>query len=192
MTLREVIDHVDRVKPNAYTDEEKVLWLNELEYAIQADIEGRTDDFRKHAVMTEWSGSVVLRITDDGYPVLPVVLDISPGGLFWLSVDGVEYADGAPITGVVIENGTTTIIFNGGLVGTFVGAVVFRYDGCAEEMFAPVQYHKIYYTYLQARIESANGEWVEYDNTMQLFNGFLGEYQRWYARNYIDNEELRS
>lgn len=115
MTIREIIEHVDRVKPNAFSDEDKLIWLNELEYAIQADVYGVTEDFDAHAI---------------------------------------------------------------GDAGT-------------DEPLAPEAFHKLYYTYLEARIDAANGEWAEYDNAMALANGFLGEFERWYARNHIDNPERR-
>ena len=38
MTLRECIDQVDKVKPNQYSEEIKVRWLNEVEYSVFHDI----------------------------------------------------------------------------------------------------------------------------------------------------------
>lgn len=38
MTVQEVIDRVDRVKPNAFSDEDKLLWLSEIEGKVQTEI----------------------------------------------------------------------------------------------------------------------------------------------------------
>ena len=38
MKIREVIDNVDRVKPNAFDFADKVRWLNEVEGMVQSDI----------------------------------------------------------------------------------------------------------------------------------------------------------
>lgn len=38
MTVQEVIDRVDRVKPNAYTNADKLDWLNEVEGKVQTEI----------------------------------------------------------------------------------------------------------------------------------------------------------
>lgn len=38
MTVQEVIDRVDRVKPNAFSDEDKILWLSEIEGKVQTEI----------------------------------------------------------------------------------------------------------------------------------------------------------
>jgi len=116
MTVREIIEHTDRVKPNAFSPEDKLIWLNELEYAVQTDVFGMTEGFSSHSM------------------------------------------EGA----------------------------------CTDAPLIPEPYHKVYPAYLEARIDAANGEWDEYDNAMALFNGFLGEFQRWYARNHIDNEETRA
>lgn len=110
MTLYEIIAFVDEVKPNAFSGEAKTVWLNELEYAIQANVHGKTAGFIAH-----------------------------------------DFADAAD-----------------------------------EEMLLPEAFGKVYYTYLEARIDAANGEWNEYANAMQLYNGFMGEYERWYARNFVD------
>ena len=38
MRIREAIEHVDEVKPNAFGDKAKVFWLNALEGRIAADV----------------------------------------------------------------------------------------------------------------------------------------------------------
>lgn len=43
---------------------------------------------------------------------------------------------------------------------------------------------KVYWTYLTAMIDFANGEYNRYQDTVQLYNAFFGEYMRWYARTY--------
>ena len=113
MTLGEIITYVDGVKPNAFSPEDKVLWLNELEYELQADVFGQVEGFEAHT----WED-----------------------------------------------------------------------DGQDEEMLLPEAWHKLYYTYLEARILAAEGEWSEYQNAVALYNAFRGEYERWYSRNFIDEE----
>lgn len=43
---------------------------------------------------------------------------------------------------------------------------------------------KLYYAYLAARIDFANGEYERYSNTMQMANDCYEEFVRWFARNY--------
>ncbi len=38
MTLREVIEYTDNIKPNAFTDKDKTRWINEVEGMVQTNI----------------------------------------------------------------------------------------------------------------------------------------------------------
>lgn len=42
----------------------------------------------------------------------------------------------------------------------------------------------LYEQYLEAMIDYANGEYSKYTNTMSMFNASLGNFARWFARNY--------
>ena len=45
MTLREIFVEVDRVRPNAYTDAEKIRWLNTVEGRVYTDIFKKAEGF---------------------------------------------------------------------------------------------------------------------------------------------------
>ena len=109
MTLDQVITRVDDIKPNAFTNDSKTAWINELEGMVQADI---------------------------------------------FLLDPVEM-------------------------------IQYTYDADADtDLLVKPPHDKIYWTYLTAMIDFANGEYNKYQNTMQLFNKFLGEYARWYMMRY--------
>lgn len=38
MTIRELLDYIDDVRPNAFTETQKLRWINELEARIQRDV----------------------------------------------------------------------------------------------------------------------------------------------------------
>jgi hypothetical protein len=38
MTLKQVIDHVDSLKPNAFTYDHKTRWINEIEGQVQTEV----------------------------------------------------------------------------------------------------------------------------------------------------------
>ena len=63
--------------------------------------------------------------------------------------------------------------------------IVYSYtaDSAAELRVQP-PHDKLYWTYLCAMIDFANGEYNKYQNTMQLFNSYFGEFMRWFAANY--------
>ena len=61
------------------------------------------------------------------------------------------------------------------------------------KMLAVPPHDKIYWTYLSALVDFANGEYNKYANTMQLFNSYFSEYMRWYALHYrpADGEAVK-
>lgn len=63
--------------------------------------------------------------------------------------------------------------------------IQYDYDADAQtELLVKPPHDKIYWAYLSALIDFANGEYNKYQNTMQLFNNYFGEYMRWYALRY--------
>jgi len=52
------------------------------------------------------------------------------------------------------------------------------------ELLAGAPHDKIYGAYICAMIDFANGEYSKYQNSMEMFNSFFGEYMRWYASRY--------
>ena len=108
-TLQGVLDIIDSIKPNAFSDEAKTAWINEVEGLVQTEV-------------------------------------------FLLAIeDVVQYT--------WPENAAATLL-------------------------AKPPHDKIYWVYLSAMVDFANGEYDKYQNTMQMFNQFFGEYMRWYARTY--------
>ena len=57
-------------------------------------------------------------------------------------------------------------------------------DDYDAETLIRAPHDKIYIAYLTAMIDFANGEYNKYQNTMQMFNSFFGEFMRWFALNY--------
>jgi hypothetical protein len=194
MNLGEIISHADNVKPNGFAPEDKVVWLNELENLIQADVlQIGADEHTDHVWSGTWSGTGIT-FPDDATMVIPGTLQARPGGtvdIEGLTTYAANNGEGIPVVAASVSDGVTTIT---AAAGTFsatgeepeAGEAVLNYDGFTETMLAPAIWHKIYYTYLEARIASANGEFGEYANTLQIYNAFMGEYVRWYARNNID------
>lgn len=109
MTLSQVIANVDAVKPNAFDNETKTMWLNEVEGMVQTEV------------------------------------------FLFNPVDVVQYT-------YETDKDKTLLVYP--------------------------PHDKLYGPYLEARIDYANGEYDKYQNTMQMFNSFYGEFMRWYADVY--------
>lgn len=105
-TLKSVIEYVDEIKPNAFSDAAKTQWVNECEGLVQTE---------------------VLLVAD-------------------------------------------------------TELISYSYDADKDkELLVKHPHVKIYWAYLTAMIDFANGEYNKYQNTMQMFNAFFGEYMRWFA-----------
>lgn len=53
-----------------------------------------------------------------------------------------------------------------------------------EELLIPVPYDKVYWMWVAAMIEFANGEYDKYQNTMQLVNDAYDKYAKWFHRKF--------
>lgn len=109
MTVSEVLNMVDDIKPNAFSDDAKVAWLNEVEGMVQTEV------------------------------------------FLWAPEEIITYT-------------------------------------CEENKDTPLlvepPHDKLYWPYLSAMIDFANGEYNKYQNTMQLFNSSFKEFMRWFATHY--------
>ena len=108
-TLQGVLDIIDSIKPNAFSEEAKTAWINEIEGLVQTEV-------------------------------------------FLLAVEDVVQYQWPEDSGATL--------------------------------LAKPPHDKTYWVYLSAMVDFANGEYDKYQNTMQMFNQFFGEYMRWYARTY--------
>lgn len=107
--LKKVIDYVDEIKPNAFSNAAKTQWLNECEGLVQTE--------------------VLLRASEE--------------------------------------------------------ILVYDYDRDKDKaLLVQPPHDKLYWAYLAAMIDFANGEYNKYQNTMQMFNSFFSEFMRWFALNY--------
>lgn len=109
MTLKECIEYVDLIKPNAFDEATKTRWVNELEGRVQTEV----FLFGPHNITTyTWD-----------------------------------------------RNQDT-------------------------ELFVKPPYEDIYYEYLQARIDYANGEYDKYENTMAMFEAKWTDFKVWFIYTY--------
>ena len=190
MTIKELMDFVDRVKPNAFSPAEKTVWLNEVEGMVQTDVLLFAEaSVLSYVYDAEWEGTGVC-FPDDRTMVFPAPTEFHAGGE--LTVSGCSDYAGNEITAKRVlecsENGSVLTFEKGtfrsvGKEGES-GPVKAVFDGGPTELLVSAPYHKIYYTYVMAMIDFANGEYNRYQNTMALFNSFFDCFTRWYAQTY--------
>lgn len=186
MNIQKIIDYIDGIKPNPYTEEDKVMWLNEVEGVIQTDVLLRGPaDIVTYFYRSLWEGEGIV-FADDATLILPDPAVVHKGGRVTLS--GLTDALGNELIEAVVE-----AVEEGGRVlkfapGTFskVGVTetaeaMLEFDGSNTELLAEAPFQKLYYTYLMAMIDLVNGDYSKYQNAMTLFNSHLTCYSRWKA-----------
>ena len=188
MTLQNLFDYIDEIKPNAFSNDTKTVWLNEVEGMVQTDVFMLND----HDVIEyNWSASVSTPVTfpDDhtlGIADKSVLAQFRHGGRVTFS-PGSPYTGNAK-TGIVIRGvNADGLLFAPGSFATTGGTAVtttLTYDCGNISPLVDAPYNKIYAEYILARIDYANGEYDKYQNSMQMFNAFWGEFTRWFARVY--------
>jgi len=191
MTLKEVITAVDNIKPNAFSNETKTAWVNEVEGMVQTEVLlfDISDVYTLHYY--DEKSMTGISFPDSKTMVCPRSLGINKGskikisGLATYANNNTEnfmtVADVASdhLTYIFADN-TFTDTGDEGDAGTATVSI----DGEDTELLVPSPHSKIYWTYLSAMIDFANGEYDKYNNTLAVFNQFFGEYMRWYSLVY--------
>lgn len=114
MTINEAIQAVDSLKPNGYSELDKIGWLSELDGTIKAEI-------------------------------------------------------------IDTHEGAEDISFNGYDVDTKLDT----------ELIVKAPYDRIYKSWLESRIDYANGDYAKYNNSVTVFNTDYLSFQRAYNRKYM-------
>ena len=114
MTIIEAIEKIDSLKPNAYSQSDKISWLSDLDQMIKNEI-----------------------------------------------IDSHEGAD--------------EILFNGYTDDTDIKT----------ELLVPAPYDAVYMSWLEARIDYANGEYGKYNNSTVMFNKDYSNFNNYYNRNHM-------
>ncbi len=189
MTIRECIDYVDEIKPNAFSNETKIVWLNECEGMVQTEIflNAETDVIEYH-----WSAQETTPISFPNDHTIGIadknvirkfqpggkILNFSPTGIYAANAAEELVIQGVDADGLVFPTGSFSV------TGETEVSTTLTYDGRGVELLAEPPHSKLYAEYLIARIDYANGEYDKYANAMQMFNAFWGEFSRWFARTY--------
>ncbi|MBQ2764125.1 MAG: hypothetical protein IJF43_03685 [Firmicutes bacterium] len=186
MNIQKIIDYIDGIKPNPYTEEDKVIWLNEVEGVIQTDVLLREpEEIVTYYYRTLWEGEGIC-FADDATLILPQPAEVHKGGKVTLS--GLSAALGNELIDAEVvdvrEKGRVLKFAPGTFskIGiTETAEAMVEFDGAETELLAEAPYQKLYYTYLMAMIDLANGDYSKYQNAMTLFNSHLVCYTRWKA-----------
>ena len=188
MTIQQVFDYVDEIKPNAFSEATKTIWLNEVEGMVQTEI-FLWNDAECFQYNYAYSGSASVYFPDEhtmAFTDTSLLKNFRPGGTIKNFSPGSPYATNAfssrtiqKITDVGLEFSESFDV-----IGTEAISAAVNYDGSSAILLVEFPHDKLYGAYLIAKVDFANGEYDKYANTMTMFNAFWGEFSRWFARVY--------
>ena len=188
MTLKNVIDFADTVKPNTFSNEMKTQWVNECEGLVQTEVFlMNIDDIRTY----KWANTATVSVSfpDDHTMKFSKPCGMVEGGT--IKIAGLTtYANNNTAVATPIVDSTMdglTLTFNDGTftdTGDTEDTATITYDGKDSILLVLPPHDKMYWVYLSAMIDFAFGEYTKYENTMAEFNQRLGEYTRWFATFY--------
>lgn len=189
MTISDVLEYVDDVKENEFTEAEKVQWINEIEGYVQIQIMLLAQPECKRYYASNTTEIAGIAFPTDSQMVLPKKIKAHKGGYISiedlsdysqnnksdLEILGVSedrrtltFAEGTFVAGAEPESGTAKIIFD-----------------CADtELLVPAPYEKLYYEYLLSKISENLEESREQNNRLATFRDTWENYAAWYATVY--------
>lgn len=189
MTVRELIEYVDRMRPNDFPVVDKILWINELESMIQtADYLIHPDDIVFYLPDGEWEMTGVY-FPDELTMVLPKRIKVSDYAT--VEVSGLETyaANNGSFTVRGVDQGGKMIFRLGDAfpaVGetpdTGTAKIVCKLEDV--ELLLPEAFQHLYWYYLFAMIDNANQEYDRYENSHAAFNRKYTAFKKWYTTHY--------
>ena len=201
MKLTDVIAYCDRIKPNAFTDEDKARWISEVDGMVTTEVMLlRPGEFRPYVLAASFQATGICFPTGNLIRFKePVPDEFSVGGMLTLTVDesthdSLYFENSAAASGIfqhrirAISADGCEITLDAEFPETGIdedpALWTLTFDGREIELLVRPPHDKIYAAYVEAMIDFANGEYTKYQNTYSLFNGHWGEFCRWYSRNF--------
>ncbi len=186
MTIKEIIDNVDDLKPNAFSYEQKTRWISDLEGQIQAEIHLIAPP---DIVRYVWQKEVtVTGVTFPSSRTMQLSEEVDFPDFGRVTIEGlISYANNNG-TFELRNNAGDKLIFDDGTFTTGsapeTGEVKITYDGSGVQTICNPPHEKLYIYYLLAMIDFHNGEYDRYANTLEMFNSMYSAYCKWFTHHY--------
>ena len=159
MTIIEAINRIDNLKPNDYSQSEKIRWLSVVDNLIYNDII-KTHVNKETQPVVERKVQIIVTSGEEGLDYR-----LSPD----LSQD--EMAALANTSDVVTEAN----VFPGYTDDTPLDT----------PLIAEAPYDELYLSWLESKIDYYNGEYSKYNNAIMKFNEEYAAYSRYYNRTHM-------
>lgn len=213
MTVTDVIDYIDRIKPNVYSSEQKALWINALEKKLRTEVLENYEDAGepdKAMLLNENNAVFVAEHAEPGVVVSWYLFEF-PDKSFSGRVEVPAELSGAPVTiinstafeeceslsGIIIPESVVSIGENAfsdcknltiyGHSGSYSEEYAISHDIPFEDvdkLIASGPYEDMYYRWVEAQIDYANNEIQRYNNALALFNDAYQKFRNYFNRTH--------
>jgi hypothetical protein len=177
MTIIEAIHAIDSIKPNGYSQSDKVRWLSMLDGLVKAEIIDTHEGADKETAIIEYiRNSEFLYQTklEEYAKVNEVSIEEAREQIPFQKV---SYKDAKEH----IEKTRPDIMFSGYDDNTPLDTV----------LLIPAPYDNVYVLWLQAQIDYANEDTAKYKNSSSAYNHAYNEFQRYYNRTHMPCSQPR-
>ena len=187
MTVQEAISGARQLRSTTFSDAQMLEWLNQAEGFVMTEV--LLWPVRKvYRYVYDRTVTVGMYFPDDRHLALEADEEFPAGGTLTISgltayapnnksnLDVIAMSDDRAV--YTFQPGTFTEIGEDPETGTLT------YDGRGCQLLALPPFDKLYIPYLLAQMAFAQEEWDAYTNHMAMYNEYLAEFSRWFARNY--------
>ena len=168
MTIIEAINKIDALKPNNYSQGDKIGWLSTLDGIIKKEIIDTHEGADKEKAITEYIKNNVVAYENSVIEYMKVNEVSREEAEKHIEFHEIKYKEAKEH----IEATRNDIMFNGYDATTALDTV----------LLVPAPYDDVYIRWLEAQIDYANGEYGKYNNSMALYNTAYATYERYYNR----------
>ena len=194
MTVKELLDQVNALRQHTFSNDQLVTWLNEVEGHVMTDVFLWPIGACYEYVVAD-TMSALVSFSDSQTMILTQDKGLAPGGTVTLS-GLTTYAanNGGPYKVLTVSDDGLTIGFADETftaTGDEADNAMLAWDGLGVQLLVLPPHDKLYRQYIMAQIAFAQEEWDGYQNYMAMYNEFMGEYKRWFARTYRPADRRR-
>jgi hypothetical protein len=182
-TIQEIINRVDDIKINAYSETAKTAWINQVEGWVKDKVIKtfgyfeilRTKDQATYALPSGVSFANIVNAYMDKYPIQKLDVRSYEQRGYFLGSDG--KLNIYPVPGQDDTTPGLRIIYK-------IPHALYKYpDDKDAELLVPSPYDNIYENYVYAMIDWFNRDTNAYKNTYAMYNAAWGEFEKWYKQN---------
>lgn len=169
MTIIEAINIIDVLKPNTYSQSDKIGWLSTLDGLIKKKIIDTHEGATKEEAINEYIQSSITEYEKavNEYAKINEISNEEAREL--LPFREIKYKEAKEY----VENNRNDVSFNGYTDETPLDT----------QLLAPAPFDEMYINWLESKIDYANAEYARYNNSITRFNDFFEDYKRFYNRN---------